>query len=197
MTIITIQDAKHLDSLLWALEEQVRTRGAYYELVVIGGTALQALGLIHRPTRDVDILGTLSGGEIRPTKELPPPLAAARDRVAGDFGLPAEWLDFRPADLIELGLPQGLQKRLVSREYGPALKVHFAAREDQIHFKLYAMVDQGGGRHEADLRALKPSQQELLRAANWTRSHDPSEPFRDQLVQALTILGVPDVDLGL
>jgi hypothetical protein len=44
--------------------------------------------------------------------------------------------------------------RLVTRYYGTALVVHFASRFDQIHFKLFAMVDQGGGRQADALRAL-------------------------------------------
>lgn len=40
--------------------------------------------------------------------------------------------------------------RVVTRPYGPTLVVHFAGRIDQIHFKLFAMVDQGGGRHESE-----------------------------------------------
>ncbi len=45
--------------------------------------------------------------------------------------------------------------------------------------KLYAMVDQGAGRHEADLRAL-----------------DPSEGFRQELGRVLDHLGVLDADVG-
>jgi hypothetical protein len=50
--------------------------------------------------------------------------------------------------------------------------VHFASRFDQIHFKLYAAVDQGAGRHEADLRALGPTTDQLLTVARWTRLQD-------------------------
>jgi hypothetical protein len=57
------------------------------------------------------------------------------------------------------------------------------------------MVDQGAGRHEADLRALEPKPEELLSAARWTRTHDPSEGFRQELVAVLAHLGVIDADL--
>lgn len=67
---------------------------------------------------------------------------------------------------------------------------------DQIHFKLYALVDQGVGRHEEDLRALAPTRDELLAAARWTQTHDPSPGFREQLEAALRYLGLEDVDLG-
>jgi hypothetical protein len=58
--------------------------------------------------------------------------------------------------------------RVVTRRYGQALTVDFAGRVDQIHFKLFAMVDQAGGRHETDLRALHPSTAELIAAARWS-----------------------------
>lgn len=57
-------------------------------------------------------------------------------------------------------------------------------------------MDQGVGRHEQDLRALKPTAEELVRAARWTRTHDPSLGFREMLVRALRYLGVEDADLG-
>jgi hypothetical protein len=93
-------------------------------------------------------------------------------------------------------LPEGLVERLERRDYGPSLSVHFASRIDQIHFKLYAMVDQGAGKHEADLRALQPTADELLRAARWTRTHDPSLGFRQELVAVLAHFGVEDAALN-
>jgi hypothetical protein len=80
--------------------------------------------------------------------------------------------------------------------FGDALTVHFASRYDQIHFKLYAFVDQGLGKHGQDLAALDPSREELLEAARWTRTHDPSPGFREMLERALAYLGVEDADLG-
>ncbi|MBA3420299.1 MAG: hypothetical protein H0U12_00080 [Thermoleophilaceae bacterium] len=87
------------------------------------------------------------------------------------------------------------RSELEERRYGPALTVHFASRFDQIHFKLYALVDQGPGQHESDLRHLRPSEQELIAAARWTRTHDPSPGFRDGLERVLRHLGVERVDL--
>ena len=86
--------------------------------------------------------------------------------------------------------------RVVTSSYGTALVVHFASRLDQIHFKLFAMVDQGGGRHEADLRALSPTLGELAAAARWSITQDPSPGYRSVLVDALHALGVDDADLG-
>jgi hypothetical protein len=185
-------DETQIDQLLSALGEQLAARGARVELVVIGGSALLALGLISRPTRDVDVVALFSDHALATPLPLPGPLVEARDVVARDFGLPVSWLKAAPADLLHFGLPEGFAERLERRDFGAALSVHFASRPDQIHFKLYAMVDQGAGKHEADLRALEPTRSELLAAARWTRTHDPSEGFREQLLAVLAHLGVED-----
>jgi hypothetical protein len=97
---------------------------------------------------------------------------------------------------VELGLPIGFLDRVETRSYGAGLTVRFASRLDQIHLKLNALVDQGVGGHEQDLRALNPTAEELVQAARWTRTHNPSPGFRQMLGQALRYLGVEDTDLG-
>lgn len=187
--------AERANELLGALGEQLAAAGERFDLVVIGGSALLALGLVERTTRDVDVLAIAGPEGLVPADPLPSALAQARDRVARDFGLPADWLNPGPTELLRFGLPDGFLSRVETRIYGPALTVLYAGRLDQIHFKLYAMVDQGAGRHEADLRALEPTPEELLSAARWTRTHDPSEGFRRELVAVLAHLGVTDADL--
>ena len=184
------------DAVLAALGEQLAAAGERFELVVIGGSALVALGLVRRATRDVDVVALRSEGALVSAKPLPTALVAAGDRVARDFGLDPGWLNSGPTDLLGFGLPEGFESRLVSRAYGSALTVHYAERLDQIHFKLYALTDQGPGRHEADLRALNPSPAELAAAARWARTQDPSHGFREMLLAALDHLGVHDADLG-
>lgn len=188
--------AETLDTLLGALEEQLRTLGKQQEIVVIGGSALTALGLVRRATRDVDLVAIAEGGQLLPASPLPDALKEARDRVARDFDLDPNWLNAGPTDLLKWGLPEGFMNRIVTRRYGDALTVHFASRFDQIHFKLFAMVDQAGGRHEADLRALHPSKPELIAAARWSTTQDPSPGYRMVLREALTALGVGDDALG-
>lgn len=183
------------DRILSALGEQVAAVGQRFELVVVGGSALLALGLVERSTRDIDILALRAGDELDSAKPLPAALESARDRVARDFSLPADWLNPGPTDLLELGLPEGFVDRLERRDYGEGLTAYFASRYDQIHFKLYALVDQGPGKHEADLRELSPTEEELLLAARWSRTHDPSEGYEQVLRQVLTHLGVRDADL--
>jgi hypothetical protein len=185
-----IRGIEEIDQLLGALGEQLAASGERYELVVIGGSGLLALGVIERSTRDIDIVALRTKGDLDSAEPLPEGLRAARDRVARDFSIPTEWLNPGPTDLLEFGLPDGFIDRLERRDYGEALVVHLASRYDQIHFKLYALVDQGPGKHEEDLRALSPTEDELIAAARWSRSQDPSEGYALMLGQTLTHLGV-------
>jgi hypothetical protein len=69
--------------------------------------------------------------------------------------------------------------------------VQVAGRLDQICFKLYAAVDQGlESKHATDLRMLGPAPEELMNAARWTRTHDPSDGYREMLLKTLIALGV-------
>jgi Nucleotidyltransferase of unknown function (DUF6036) len=188
--------ADSTDRILYALAEQLAARGERFELVVIGGSALLALGLIERTTKDVDIVALRSGDDLEGADPLPKGLRIAGDLVARDFSLPLEWLNAGPAKLLDFGFPEGFIDRLEKRDFGTGLVVYFASRLDQIHFKLYAAVDEGGpGKHEADLRALAPTEAELIAAARWSRSHDPSDGYAQELRGALEYLGVADVDL--
>lgn len=191
-----ISSAVRVEELLAALSEQLAARGKRYEIVVVGGSALLALDLVQRTTQDVDVVALRQAGPLLKADPLPPDLVAACNRVASDFGLSEDWLNPGPAGLVDFGLPEGFLKRAVTREFGAGLTVLFASRLDQIHLKLYALVDQGLGKHEDDLRALTPTSDELIQAARWTRSHDPSPGFREMLERTLHYLGVDDADLG-
>lgn len=170
--------------------------GNRFELVVVGGSALVALGLVDRATRDVDVVGLrTAGGGITSAEPLPEGLSDAASRVARDLGLPSDWLNSGPTDLLDFGLPEGFMERTHRREYAPSLVVHYADRVDQVALKLYALVDQAGGRHREDLLALEPSREELIAAARWTVTHDPSEGFSQQLRLALAQLGVDDAPI--
>ena len=179
-----------------ALAEQLAARGERYELVVIGGAALLALGFVQRTTRDVDIVAMRGDDGLVSPEPMPAPLREARDRVAADFGITDGWLNTGPRSLLSDGLPEGFMDRLETRRYGESLVVYFASRIDQIHFKLYAAVDQGPGKHESDLQALAPARDELIAAARWTRQLDPSVGFKQILIECLAYFGVEDVDLG-
>jgi hypothetical protein len=188
--------AETVDRLLSALSDQLSVLGASYELVVIGGSAMLALGLTARATQDVDVVALVGDGELRSAKPLEGPLREAGARVARDFDLPTDWLNSEPGDLLRFGLPVGFVERLERRVYSPFLTVSFASRLDQIHFKLYAAADGIRPKHGVDLRSLNPTPDELVVAARWTLEHDISEGYRGQLIETLARLGVTDADLG-
>lgn len=159
-------------------------------LVVCGGSALIALKLVVRTTKDVDVLATLQGGELHCARPLPQWLVEDAQAVQGELKLPEKWLNDGPADenLFRLGLPSGVADRLVLREFGPLLKVSFISRFDQIHFKLYAAADQGG-RHFTDLQKLAPTADELRAAIAWVFTQDNSGGFHQVLGEVLKALG--------
>ena len=137
---------KIVDEIFTALDRQIGVlNGTPINLVVCGGTALAALGLVTRTTRDVDVLGTVSATEsgltVHRIKEFPQWLIEAAGKVGRDFDLPKNWLNLGPASQVDSGLPKGLEKRLIDRRYGQYLTIYFISRIDQLHFKLYAAVD--------------------------------------------------------
>ena len=179
---------------LAALGQLLAERGQRYELLANGGGALQLLGLITRPTRDIDVVALVDGTQLVPVDALPTPLQLAVEDTAALLRLPSAWFNAGPRSLIEFGLPEGILGRAHRREWG-GLTLHIADRRDQIFFKLYAAVDQGTrSKHFEDLRRLEPTAEELHAAAAWARTHDPSEGFLHELNGALRSLGVGDGD---
>jgi hypothetical protein len=186
-----------LVELLTALDRQlVISGGDATALVVCGGSALAALGLVRRTTRDVDVLGLArpapGGIAVERLDELPGPLAEAAQKVARDFGLPPDWLNLGPARQVGMGLPDGFGRRVERRDYGSRLAVYYASRFDQIHLKLYAAVDQDGY-HARDLALLEPTAAELLAAARWTLKQDVSDAYRVCLREFLRVEGHSEV----
>jgi len=191
-------DDTWLDEALAALGALLEARGVAYGLVVVGGASLLLRGVIDRPTKDVDVLGTRSpSGAVDPLTALPAPLAAAVADVGLAYGLAPDWLNLGPASLLDLGLPEGFAARLEARRFG-ALVVWVADRFDLACLKLYAATDHwpAKDRHLADLVALAPTADELHTAAAWARSHDPSPAFAQNLAAVLRDLGVEDPDVG-
>ena len=164
-----------------------------FELVVCGGSALIATGLVRRTTRDVDIVAMLKENmELTDPEPLPVALELAARKVSTTIGLPHDWLNCGPCDLFRMGLPEGLAGRLEKHEIGPCLNVYFIGRLDQIYFKLYASGDRGGY-HIDDLLALHPVDAEMTAAAQWSMTHDVSEGYVIMLKELLRRIGYANV----
>jgi len=184
-----------LPQALSALAGFLEADGASPEtLVVIGGSALITLGIVSRTTKDVDIMACVDPDrglvDPRPMSEA---LRAAADKVARELQLDPHWLNTGPADQVLAGLPEGFLSRLTRHDYGPCLTIFFPDRFDLIHLKLFAIMDQGRGRHVSDLQALKPTEEEVLLAARWVLTQDAGEDFPQIVRNTLTALGHGDL----
>lgn len=185
-----------LEIALRALGDLLETRGLHYEVVLIGGGNLILRGLVSRPTtKDLDLLGEWTADGIKPMRPMPERLRIAVVDVARTYGLANDWVNLGPESLLDLGLPDGFVGRLERHDCG-GLVAWLAGRFDMVCFKLYAAVDQGSrSRHLQDLRELRPDRDELLAAARWSVTHDPSPGYRSLLVETLRQLGVEDADV--
>lgn len=186
-----------LEELLLALGELLETRGLSYAIATIGGASLALLRLNVRATRDLDVVALVDDGRYSKADPLPAPLQQAASDVANAFGIEQDWLNAVAAGVMDQGLPAGFAERAEIRRYG-ALTVHIASRFDQICLKLHAAVDRApASKHLDDLRLLGATPEELLVAARWTMTHDPSDGYRWQLTLLLEALGVTDADRRL
>jgi hypothetical protein len=181
-------DSTSAEDLLSAIGEQLAAESQRMSIVVAGGTAMNLLGFVDRPTQDVDVLALADdAGQLMPPDPLPEALARAVEAVANDFNQPPDWLNTAVAGQWQTGLPPGLAARVEWRDYG-ALRVGLVSRTDLIAFKLYAAADQTSSNsvHATDLLALGPTNTELDKAAKWVRSQDSSAGFHAVLDKVIS-----------
>ena len=186
-------DISKLNEALLLLNEQlILTDAPATEIVVCGGSALIATGLVPRTTQDVDIVALIQSNVLIDSEPLPDYLINAADNVGTMLSLPADWLNNGPASQFQMGLPPGFQERLTTVVVGKKLTVHYIGRYDQIFFKTFASADRGGY-HVSDLKALNPAEDELIAAAKWCITQDTSEAFRMILKDMFKQLGWQNV----
>jgi len=168
-----MRNGSEIERALQAVGELLAADDFRFGVVVIGGAALNLLGVVDRATRDVDVVAvTEVPGHIesiaRPPSHLPAALTAAITQVARDFELPDNWMNTGPAGQWDIGFLQGFAARIAWTTYG-GLDVGLADRLDLICFKLDAAADQptSNNRHFRDLVALNPSDRELAIASEW------------------------------
>jgi hypothetical protein len=174
-----------LDEVLSSLGALLASRREAYGLLVVGGSNLLLLGLIDRPTGDLDVIGLSEQSAYRKVVELPEPLRRAAAEVGLAFDLSERWLNADAASLMDSELPPGWRERIEIRRYG-ALELHLTSRFDQICFKLWAAVDAGPkSKHFADLVGMSPTDAELAVAAGWTADRDISDAFPTLIAQCV------------
>lgn len=181
-----------IERALRAVGELLEAEQERIGIVVLGGAALNLLGVVKRATHDVDLvaLGTPPHGtepaSLRRADQLPEALVKVAARVARDLGLGPDWLNAGPASQWHTGFPPGMADRIEWRRYG-GLDVGIVHAKDLAFFKLYAAADDvgPGSVHVQDLIALRPSPAELEDAVAWVRSQDPSPAFAQSLDRVL------------
>lgn len=166
----------------------------HFNLVICGGTSLIATRLVERTTKDVDVVAFIDESDnLADPEPMPESLLKEVKAVALDLGLDEDWLNNGPSKgdggLFRSGLPEGFASRLIRQNIGAKLTLYFIGRVDQIHFKLYASVDRFGGYHTNDLMILNPTDDEILMAAKWSMTHDPSEGYKMMLKKFLEHFG--------
>src|SRR5689334_8369636 len=82
-----------LEEALSTLGEVLESRKQRFEVVAIGGGALLLLGVLERPTKDLDIVALVIRGELRTSEPFPPELARACADVARVLGLAPDWMN--------------------------------------------------------------------------------------------------------
>jgi len=163
-----------------------------YALLICGGSALSLAGLVDRPTRDVDVLGTVKSSEAESlaTEDLPEEVLQAAQSVAMDLNLQVDWLNDSASVLHRLRLPEGILKRAHRHEFGPCLTVYVIGRQDQVALKLYAALDrERGQRHLRDLDAIGPTPVEMDFAGHWLLDRKTSLDFRRAIRKIVETLG--------
>lgn len=181
---------------LGRVAEFLAGKGEAFAIVILGGAALNLLGVVERETIDVDILAVgLPEDRSVPRQIVEPPprplsqaLVLAIHQVAEELGLAEAWMNIGPALQWRSGLPPGLAARIEWRTFGDALDVGIVSRYDLIFFKLFAAADDSGtdSVHYKDLLALNPTPPELRAAADWVRGQDASEAFAEILERVVT-----------
>jgi hypothetical protein len=160
-----------------AFDAFLAERGLRFEAVVIGGTALNLLGVVRRTTRDCDVLHPeIPVSVLQAAKDF----ALERSRL-GD-PLQNDWLNNGPASLTK-ALPQGWQERLISVFEGKAVVLRSLGRLDLLRSKLFGLCDRAADL--GDCVALAPAPDELSLLLPWLQEQDGNPEWPAHVVEVL------------
>ena len=149
---------------LLAFDSYLAERGLRLDAVVVGGAALNLLGVISRPTKDCDILSPPLSSEIVEAAKM---FAAAR-RQTGD-AISDDWLNNGPAALVRQ-LPADWRDHLQQVFNGRAVQLKSLGRQDLLRSKLFALCDRA--LDLSDCLALAPTREELAALLPWLEEQD-------------------------
>lgn len=151
--------------------------GLEFEAIVIGGGALNVMGILNRTTVDFDVLDPKIPDDILEAAEA---FRAEFEKKTGDY-LIEGWLNNGPTSLVR-DLRKGWRDRITKIFSGKAVTLFTLGRADLLCSKLFAFCDRAE-RDLGDLIALRPSREELLDCLEWVRDRD-ANPEWPKHVQA-------------
>lgn len=154
----------HPVDTIQAFDEFLAARKLQLKAVIIGGTALNLIGVVSRTTKDCDVLSPVLPAEI---------VEAARDFASetrrNGITLQDDWLNNGPSSLVPL-LPRGWELRLQLAFVGKAIQFDVLGRIDLLRSKLFALCDRGIDL--GDCIALSPTADELSILLPWIETQD-------------------------
>jgi hypothetical protein len=162
--LIPIGDLMIVKEILQQFDEYLLKRGLRFEAVVIGGAALNLLGVISRPTNDCDVL----------CPEIPAKIADASHAFAADIRergglLQKDWLNNGPASL-SYHLMGDWEQRIQPLFSGRSIQLRCLHRSDLLCAKLFALCDRGIDL--GDCISLAPTRSELATVLPWLERQD-------------------------
>jgi hypothetical protein len=171
----------HSREILEVFDRYLASRGLRLDAVVIGGAALNLLGVIARATKDCDVLDP----------PLPPAIVEAARGFAAELrqrgeGLHDDWLNNCPASLTSV-LPPGWRDRLQPAFSGTAIQLRCLGRDDLLRSKLFALCDRGFDL--GDCLALAPTVEELRAILPWLEQQDGHPGWPEHVRATLADLG--------
>jgi len=156
-------------------------RNLRFEVTIIGGAALLAMGVIDRATQDVDCLDPDIPREI-----LDASVAFAQTYEGPGAPLREDWLNNGPRDLRG-DLPHGWRDRIVTLLQAGSICIRTLGRFDLLKTKLFAYCDRQ--QDEQDCAALSPTATELHESLPWLVERDGNPLWPEHVRTSLQALG--------
>ncbi len=152
------------------------SRNHKFQAIIIGGTALNLLGVIERQTKDCDVLEPAIPPSVTQLAAEFAALLRNKGEQLGD-----DWFNNGPRSLIDV-LPSGWMARTQTIFSGHALKLEALGREDLLKSKVFALCDRAIDL--VDCVALAPTAEELQTLLPWLEQQD-GNPDWPQHVRAI------------
>jgi len=166
---------------LEAFDRFLAARGLRLDAVVIGGAALNLLGVIERATKDCDVLyPRITAEQASAARSF-----AVEVRARGG-SLEDDWLNNGPESLTTL-LPPGWEHRLQPLFAGAVIELRSLGHDDLLRTKLFALCDRGFDL--ADCVALAPTAGELHAILSWLEEQDAHPGWPEHVRATIADLG--------